>query len=122
RYRDALAGFQSRGTAARHSRFPTQGAALRRAFRPASGRGAPARGRSRRRSGDRRDRCLVVMKRVVTALFLVPIAVYAALFAPWWILFAVVAIVAILCFREYASITGSFAPLGYVAGILILAV
>ena len=34
------------------------------------------------------------MKRVVTALFLVPIAVYSALFAPWWILFAVVAIVA----------------------------
>ncbi len=60
------------------------------------------------------------MKRVVTALFLVPVAVYAALFAPWWVLFAVVAIVAILCFREYATITGSFAPLGYVAGILIL--
>ena len=60
------------------------------------------------------------MKRVVTALFLVPIAVYSALFAPWWILFAVVALVAILCFREYASITQSFAPLGYVAGILIL--
>lgn len=60
------------------------------------------------------------MKRVVTALFLVPIAVYAALFAPWWIFFAVIAIVAILCFREYAAITGSFAPLGYAAGILIL--
>jgi phosphatidate cytidylyltransferase len=60
------------------------------------------------------------MKRVITALFLVPVAVYAALFAPWWILFAVVAIVAILCFREYAAITRSFAPLGYAAGILIL--
>jgi phosphatidate cytidylyltransferase len=60
------------------------------------------------------------MKRVVTALVLVPIAVYSALFAPWWILFAVVALVAILSFREYASITDSFAPLGYVAGILIL--
>jgi CDP-diglyceride synthetase len=61
------------------------------------------------------------MKRVVTALFLVPIAVYSALFAPWWILFTVIAIVALLAFREYAAITGSFAPLGYVAGILILA-
>jgi phosphatidate cytidylyltransferase len=61
------------------------------------------------------------MKRVVTALFLVPIAVYSALFAPWWILFAVIAMVALLSFREYASITESFAPLGYVAGILILA-
>jgi len=60
------------------------------------------------------------MKRVVTALFLVPIAVYSALFAPWWILFAVIAIVALLAFREYAAITESFAPLGYVAGILIL--
>ncbi len=45
------------------------------------------------------------MKRVVTALFLVPIAVYSALFAPWWFFFAVVAIVALLCFREYAAIT-----------------
>ena len=56
----------------------------------------------RRRSGDRRDRRLLAMKRVVTALFLVPIAVYSALFAPWWVLFAVVALVALLCFREYA--------------------
>ena len=31
------------------------------------------------------------MKRVVTAFFLVPVAVYTALFAPWWFLFAVVA-------------------------------
>src|SRR5580658_4108810 len=61
------------------------------------------------------------MKRVVTALFLVPIAVYSALFAPWWIFFTVIAIVALLAFREYAAITESFAPLGYVAGILILA-
>jgi len=61
------------------------------------------------------------MKRVVTALFLVPIAVYSALFAPWWILFAVITIVALLSFHEYAAITESFAPLGFVAGILILA-
>ncbi len=60
------------------------------------------------------------MKRVVTALFLVPIAVYSALFAPWWFFVAVIAIVAVLCFREYAGITHSFAPLGYVAGLLIL--
>jgi phosphatidate cytidylyltransferase len=60
------------------------------------------------------------MKRVVTALFLVPIAVYSALFAPWWFLLAIVAIVGLVCFREYAAITESFAPLGYVAGVLIL--
>ena len=35
-------------------------------------------------------------------------------------LFAVVATVALLCFREYAAITQAFAPLGYAAGILIL--
>jgi phosphatidate cytidylyltransferase len=60
------------------------------------------------------------MKRVVTALFLIPVCVYSALFAPWWLFFGVVAIVALLCMREYASITESFAPLGYLAGILIL--
>ncbi|HWE51050.1 MAG TPA: phosphatidate cytidylyltransferase [Bryobacteraceae bacterium] len=60
------------------------------------------------------------MKRIVTAFLLVPVAVYAALFAPWWFFLAVIAIVASLCFREYAAMTNSFAPLGYVAGILIL--
>lgn len=60
------------------------------------------------------------MKRVVTALFLVPIAVYSALFAPWWLVLAVVVVVAILSFREYAAITSAFAPLGYAAGIFIL--
>jgi phosphatidate cytidylyltransferase len=60
------------------------------------------------------------MKRAVTALFLVPIAVYSALFAPGWLLIAIVATVACLCFREYAEISGLFAPLGYVAGLLIL--
>ncbi len=61
------------------------------------------------------------MKRVLTAIFLVPIAIYSTLFAPWWIFFAVIAVLAVLIFREYAAITGSFAPLGYVAGVLVLA-
>jgi len=56
------------------------------------------------------------MKRVLTALVLVPVSVYAALFAPWWLFFAVAAILAVLEFREYAAITGCFAPLGYAAG------
>jgi phosphatidate cytidylyltransferase len=60
------------------------------------------------------------MKRVLTAFLLVPVGVYSALFAPWWIFAAVVAIVASLCFHEYATITGSFAPLGFVSGLLIL--
>lgn len=62
------------------------------------------------------------MKRVITALFLIPIAVYSTLFAPWWLLSAVVVIVALLSFREYTAMTGTISPLGYVAGILILAV
>src|SRR5579872_4510797 len=61
------------------------------------------------------------MKRVLTALVLVPVSVYSALFAPPWLFFAVVAILAVLEFREYAAMTGSFAPLGYAAGLLILA-
>jgi phosphatidate cytidylyltransferase len=60
------------------------------------------------------------MKRIVTALFLVPIAVYGTLLAPWWLFLAIVTLVAVLCFREYAEMTGSFAPVGYVAGVLIL--
>jgi phosphatidylglycerophosphate synthase len=60
------------------------------------------------------------MKRVLTAFPLVIVSVYTALFAPWWFFLAIVALVAVLCFREYAEITGSFAPLGYVAGILLL--
>lgn len=60
------------------------------------------------------------MKRVLTALFLVPVCVYSALFAPWWFFFAILALVALLSMREWAQITGSFAPMGYLAGILIL--
>ncbi len=60
------------------------------------------------------------MKRVLTALLLVPVCVYSALFAPWWFFFAAVALVALLCMREYCAITASWTPLGYVAGILIL--
>jgi phosphatidate cytidylyltransferase len=62
------------------------------------------------------------MKRVLTALYLIPAAVYSALFAPWWLFIAVVALVAILSFREYSQVTGSFAPPGFVAGLLILVV
>lgn len=60
------------------------------------------------------------MKRLATAFVLIPIAVYGTLFAPEWLFLAIVAVVALLCFREYAKITESFAPLGLVAGVLIL--
>jgi len=60
------------------------------------------------------------MKRILTALVLVPVTVYTVLFAPWPVFVAIVAIVASLCFHEYAAITQSFAPVGFVAGLLIL--
>lgn len=60
------------------------------------------------------------MKRALTALVLVPVAVYSVLFSPPQIFLAVVAIFAVLCFREYARITRSYAMPGYVAGLLIL--
>lgn len=60
------------------------------------------------------------MKRILTAFLLVPITVYTVLFAPWPLFLAVVVLMAFLCFREYATITGSYAPVGFVAGLLIL--
>lgn len=60
------------------------------------------------------------MKRVLTALVLVPVAVYSVLFSPPQFFLAVVALFAVLCFREFAQITGAFGMPGYVAGLLIL--
>ncbi len=60
------------------------------------------------------------MKRALTALVLVPVAIYAVMFAPSQVFLAVDAIFAVLCFREYARITDTWAMPGYVAGILIL--
>jgi phosphatidate cytidylyltransferase len=60
------------------------------------------------------------MKRLLTAFLLVPITIYTVLFAPWPVFLGIVAIVASLCFQEYATITGAFAPLGYAAGLMIL--
>ncbi len=60
------------------------------------------------------------MSRILTALVLVPVAAYSVLFAHPVVFLAVVFFFAVCCFREYAAITRSFAPLGYVAGALIL--
>jgi phosphatidate cytidylyltransferase len=60
------------------------------------------------------------MKRALTALVLVPVAIYAVIFAPFQIFLAVDAMFAIFCFREYARITNAWAMPGYVAGLLIL--
>ncbi len=60
------------------------------------------------------------MKRALTALVLVPVAVYSVLFAPSQLFLLLVAVFAILCFSEYARIADAQAMPGYVAGVLIL--
>jgi phosphatidate cytidylyltransferase len=65
------------------------------------------------------------MKRVLTALLLIPIFCYIILWAPAWAFLAAVAAVAMLCFREYAELTSLHAiekpgVFGYVAGLLLL--
>ncbi len=66
------------------------------------------------------------MKRVLTALVLAPLVAYVVLWSPSWAVLAVTAVVALLCFYEYSGIAavyqpGSFGPLGYAAGLLLLA-
>lgn len=65
------------------------------------------------------------MKRVLTALVLIPLIVYVVLWSPWWAVLAVTALVALLCYHEYTGIAagyqaGPLGPLGYGAGLLIL--
>jgi len=66
------------------------------------------------------------MKRVLTAVLLVPFVVYTVLWASPWVFLAVVAIAAVLSYREYDGIAAAYgcgAPgaLGY-AGLLLLVV
>ncbi len=65
------------------------------------------------------------MKRVLTALVLFPLVTYVVLWSPQWTVFAVTALVALLCFHEYVGIAGAYqpgtpGPLGYGAGLLLL--
>ncbi len=65
------------------------------------------------------------MKRVVTALVLIPTFLYLSLWSPNWAFLTAVAGVSVLCFREYANLAalhqlekpGLF---GYAAGLLML--
>ena len=66
------------------------------------------------------------MKRVLTALALIPIVAWVVLAANHWIFFAVLAVVACLCYREYNTIAGGYGfgepgIVGYGAGLCILA-
>ena len=65
------------------------------------------------------------MKRILTALALIPIVAWVVLGATYWIFFGVVAIVACLCWHEYNEIAGSYGygkpgVVGLVAGLALL--
>ena len=65
------------------------------------------------------------MKRILTALILIPIFCYVVLWAPQWAFLAVVGVVAVLCFYEFANLAARYkiakpGLFGYVAGLLIL--
>ena len=65
------------------------------------------------------------MKRVLTALLLIPFFLYVVLWAPLWAFLLTVAAVAVMCFREYSDLTalhGIAKPglVGYGAGLLLL--
>lgn len=65
------------------------------------------------------------MKRILTALILIPIIVYVVLWANFWLFLGVLAGVACLCYREYNDIAADYGfgapgPLGYAVGLLLL--
>jgi phosphatidate cytidylyltransferase len=65
------------------------------------------------------------MKRILTALVLLPLVLYVVLWGPLWSFFAVLTAVALICYREYAGIAaaygfGSMGPVGYAAGLWLL--
>jgi phosphatidate cytidylyltransferase len=65
------------------------------------------------------------MKRLLTAVALAPVIVWVVIAAPLPVFLGVLAVVALLCFHEYAGITAAFGivppgPVGYAAGLLVL--
>jgi phosphatidate cytidylyltransferase len=65
------------------------------------------------------------MKRILTAVALIPIVIYVVLWANFWVFFAVLATVAFLCYREFDGMAETYGfgppgPLGYGAGLLLL--
>ena len=66
------------------------------------------------------------MKRVLTAIVLIPLVVYVVLWAPLLLFWAVVTAAAILSYREYNAIAAGYGfgapgPVGYALGLLVLA-
>jgi phosphatidate cytidylyltransferase len=65
------------------------------------------------------------MKRILTALVLIPVFVYIVVWAQPWLFLLAVALVSSLCFREYSDLVGLHGirppgPFGYVAGLVLL--
>jgi phosphatidate cytidylyltransferase len=65
------------------------------------------------------------MKRLLTAALLIPAVLCVVYLGPWWLLFGVTALVALICYREFGGIAAGYGvqkagPLGYGAGLLVL--
>jgi phosphatidate cytidylyltransferase len=65
------------------------------------------------------------MKRILTALALIPIVVYTVLWADYYVFLAVLSVIALLCYREFDVVAAGYgfgAPglVGYGAGLLLL--
>jgi phosphatidate cytidylyltransferase len=65
------------------------------------------------------------MKRLLTAVLLIPFILYVVYVGPSWLLFAATALVALICYSEYAGIAAGYGiakpgPVGYAAGLLVL--
>ncbi|HUB81133.1 MAG TPA: phosphatidate cytidylyltransferase [Bryobacteraceae bacterium] len=65
------------------------------------------------------------MKRLLTAIVLIPAIVYVVIWADWRLFLAVLMTVALLCYHEYAGIAGAYGfgrlnLMGYGAGLLLL--
>ena len=66
------------------------------------------------------------MKRILTAAALVPLVVYVVLAGPPWAVYTMVVAVCAICYHEYSGIAeaygfGKLGPLGYGAGLLLIA-
>ena len=67
------------------------------------------------------------MKRILTALWLVPVATYSIFIAPHWLFVLVVCVLALLCYREYTRMVdkqglNSQVILGTILGLALLVV
>jgi len=60
------------------------------------------------------------MKRILTALVMIPVVLYAVLGGFEWLFLLVLVAVAEICFDEYSIITASREPIAYAAGLFIL--